>query len=137
MKDYILDTDICSYIMLNSSDTLLKNLELHKDDSIHITSITYAELLYGAFRKDSKKIQNKISHLLNKVKIIDFDERAAIEYAKIRTKLEKDGIPIGGMDILIAACAISNKFVLVTNNLKHFSRIDHLQIQNWFEPDEH
>ena len=135
MKDYILDTDICSYIMLNSSDTLLKNLELHKDDSIHITYITYAELLYGAFRKDSKKIQNKISHLLNKVKIIDFDERAAIEYAKIRTKLEKDGIPIGGMDILIAACAISNKFVLVTNNLKHFSRIDHLQIQNLFEPD--
>jgi tRNA(fMet)-specific endonuclease VapC len=133
MADYILDTDICSYIMLNSSNRLLENLEARKNDDLHIAAVTYAELLFGALRKDSRKIFRKISLVMRKVKILSFDENAAKEYAKIRSTLEKNGTPIGNMDMLIASCAVANNAILVTNNIRHFSRIDDLQVQNWTE----
>ena len=128
---YILDTDICSYIIKGSSSVLLQNLELHAQDDISITAITYAELLFGAEKKQSRKIQNKIEAIASIVSIIAFNQNAAREYAKIRTKLEKTGTPIGNMDILIASCAIAEDAILVTNNERHFSNIKKLQIENW------
>jgi len=133
MNKFLLDTDIYGYIMLNSSETLLHNLEIHKCDKLYISSVTYAELMYGAFRKSSKKIIEKILLILDKVNFINFDQNAAREYAKLRCELEKRGTPLGNMDMLIASCAISNNAILVTNNIKHFSKIDNLKIQNWTE----
>ena len=128
---YILDTDICSYIIKGTSSVLLQNLELHAQDDISITAITYAELLFGAEKKQSRKIQNKIEAIASIVGIIAFNQNAEREYAKIRTELEKAGTPIGNMDILIASCAIAEDAVLVTNNERHFSNIKKLQIENW------
>ncbi len=128
---YILDTDICSYIIKGYSDVLLHNLNKHSDDKISITSITCAELLFGAEKKASAAIKNKVEALIAKVNIVNFDENSAIEYSKIRHDLEKIGTPIGNMDILIAACALSENAILITNNKKHFSKIMNLKIENW------
>lgn len=128
---YILDTDICSYIIRESSPVLLKNLNDHNQDKISITSITYAELLFGAERKGSKRIMDKIEAIASNVSIISFDQNAAIEYSKLRLKLEKNGTPIGNMDMLIASCVLSEEAILVTNNEKHFSNIKGLKIENW------
>lgn len=128
---YILDTDICSYIIRESSSTLLKNLNDHNQDKISITSITYAELLFGAEKKGSKKIMDKIEAIISKVDMVFFDQNAALEYSKIRFELEKNGTSIGNMDMLIASCTLSEEAVLVTNNDKHFSNIKGLKIENW------
>ncbi len=131
---YILDTDICSYIIKGFSDVLLENLNRHSLDKISITSITCAELLFGANKKESEAIKNKVNLFISKVSIINFEENAAIEYAKIRYNLEKQGLPIGNMDILIASCVLSEDATLVTNNEKHFSKIHGLKIENWMSP---
>jgi tRNA(fMet)-specific endonuclease VapC len=128
---YILDTDICSYIIRENSSVLLKNLNDHQQDKISITSITYAELLFGAEKKGSRKIMDKIEAIVSKVGMVSFDQNAALEYSRMRLKLEKGGTPIGNMDMLIASCALSEEAVLVTNNDKHFSNIKGLKIENW------
>lgn len=128
---YILDTDICSYIIRENSSVLLKNLNSHNHDKISITSITYAELLFGAEKKSSTKIADKIEAIASNVNIISFDQNAAIEYSKMRLELEKSGTPIGNMDMLIASCALSEEAILVTNNERHFSKISGLKIENW------
>jgi tRNA(fMet)-specific endonuclease VapC len=128
---YILDTDICSYIIRESSPILLKNLNDHYQDKISITSVTYAELLFGAEKRNSKKIREKIEAIASKVNIISFDQNAAIEYSTMRKKLEQSGTPVGNMDMLIASCVLSEDAVLVTNNEKHFSNINGLKIENW------
>lgn len=130
---YMLDTDICSYLIKGCSEELLLNLNNHSNDAICISSVTYAELLFGAIRINSKKIKNKIDTIVQKVGIVQFDEQAASFYAKIRNILEENGTPIGNMDILIAACALSSGAVLITNNEKHFKHIPSLQIENWIK----
>jgi tRNA(fMet)-specific endonuclease VapC len=87
--------------------------------------------LYGAHRKKSKRIFEKIAVIFNKLIIVPFDRDAAVAYADLRSELESSGTPIGNMDMLIAACAIANKAILVTNNTKHFSKINNLKTQNW------
>jgi tRNA(fMet)-specific endonuclease VapC len=128
---YILDTDICSYLIKGNSPALLDNLEHHYDDKISITAITYTELLFGAEKKGSQKIKDKIEAIASKVNIIAFEENAAIEYSKMRVELEKNGIPTGNMDMLIASCVLAEDAILVTNNTKHFSRIKGLKTENW------
>jgi tRNA(fMet)-specific endonuclease VapC len=128
---YILDTDICSYIIRENSSVLLKNLNIHHKDKISITSITYAELLFGAEKRNSKKIREKVEAITSKVNIISFDQNAAVEYSTMRLNLEQSGTPIGNMDMLIASCVLSEEAVLVTNNEKHFSNIMGLKIENW------
>lgn len=128
---YMLDTDVCSYLIKGCSEELLINLNEHTEDAICVSSITYAELLFGAIRINSKKIENKIDAIIQKIDIVHFDEQAACFYAKIRNNLEKNGTPIGNMDILIAACALSVHAILVTNNEKHFRYVPSLRIENW------
>ncbi len=133
---YMLDTDICSYLIKGCSEELLLNLNKHSNDAICISSITYAELLFGAIRINSKKIKNKIDAIVQKIGIVHFDEQAACFYSKIRNALEKNGTPIGNMDILIAACALSAGAVLITNNEKHFKHVSNLKTENWTKTDK-
>ena len=132
---YMLDTDICSYLIKGCSEELLLNLNKHSNDAICISSVTYAELLFGAIRINSKKIKNKIEAIVQKIGIVYFDEQAASFYAKIRNILEENGTPIGNMDILIAACALSAGAVLITNNEKHFKHVPSLRMENWTKID--
>jgi tRNA(fMet)-specific endonuclease VapC len=128
---YILDTDICSYIIRENPKPAREKFWDHRDDDICITSISYAELLYGGIHKGSAKLLNQIKTFVSHVRIIDFNAAAAETYAEIRQGLEAHGTPLGNMDILIAAITKSTEAVLVTNNQKHFSKIPDLKLENW------
>lgn len=130
MAQYILDTDISSYLIKGDHETVTKKFsELY--DSCAISSITAAELQYGAKKRNNKQLTQKVKAFCDLVEIIPWDEDAAKAYAKLRVELETSGTPIGNMDMLIAASALARKAVLVTNNTEHFSRVKDLKLGNW------
>ena len=130
MAQYILDTDISSYLIRGDHETVTKKFsELY--DSCAISSITAAELQYGARKRNNKQLTQKVKAFCNLVEIIPWDEDAAKAYAKLRVELETSGTPIGNMDMLIAASALARKAVLVTNNTEHFCRVKDLKLGNW------
>jgi len=125
---YMLDTNICSYIIRGyiPKEKLI-------DKNIGISSIVASELLYGAKKKGSKKLMKIVNLFLNSFEIYDFNKQAAEEYSKIRVDLEKQGLIIGAYDLQIAAHAKSLDAILVTNNIKEFSRINGLKLENWVD----
>ena len=134
--DYLLDTNICVYIINKKPATalsaILKRVQWKRRGQIAISTITLAELEYGVVRSRYRD-RNKVALLefLVPFAILDFDQAAAVEYGRIRLLLESKREPIGPMDLLLAAQAKSHDLVLVTNNEKEFARIDGLRIENW------
>lgn len=128
---YILDTNICVYWLkgVNGIDKKLSALDI---ENIFVSSITIAELLYGAY--NSSKIDNnleKVKEFDASINSFELDRQCLEVYAQIKAKLKSEGKIIDDFDILIASTAIVNNCVLVTNNVKHFERIDGLSIENW------
>ncbi len=130
--NYLLDTDICIYIINRKPPAVLKRVQSKQPGQIAISTITLAELEYGIVRSRYPD-RNRIALLefLLPFVILDFDPGASAEYGRIRSSLESKGRPIGPMDLLLAAQATSHDLVLVTNNEKEFARIDGLRIENW------
>ena len=124
------DTDMTS-LLVRKNPSVIKNLIKHEDDEICISVIIYAELCFGLQKKGSEKLYTEVSAILEKLSIIDFDSSQSELYGKIRLKLEKSGTPIGDMDMLIAAAALSAGAILVSHNRKHFSKIDGLKVEDW------
>jgi tRNA(fMet)-specific endonuclease VapC len=132
MKLYMLDTDTCSYIIRERPICVLERFRKLAMEQICISTVTYAELLYGVERSSSKRINRPIiDDFVRHLDVIEWDNAAAEQYGKIRADLEARGQPIGAMDMMIAAHAKSIKAVLVTNNQKHFTRIKGLKVENW------
>ncbi|MGD9159759.1 MAG: type II toxin-antitoxin system VapC family toxin [Desulfobacteraceae bacterium] len=129
---FMLDTDICIYIIKRKPKNVLKYFERLQVGELSISSITFAELMNGA-KKSSKVEHNikKLNELAELLEIKSFDKKAAIVYGDVRSTLEKRGSVIGSNDLLIAAHALSLNHILVTNNEKEFSRIYGLMIENW------
>ena len=129
---YMLDTNICIFAIRNSNDNVLKKFREHLEDELYISSITLAELMYGV-EKNRKPEQNRnaLLQFLTLIDIKEFSEKAAIEYGKIRAFLENQGTPIGPLDTLIAAHAVSENMILVTHNTKEFLRVPELTVENW------
>lgn len=128
---YMLDTNICIFIIKKNENvlSLLKKIDFKE---ICISSITLSELEYGVAKSmHSEKNQKALDAFVYNFSILPFDSNAAHEYGKIRANLEKIGSPIGGMDMLIAAHAKSQKLILVTNNTKEFIRVNGLNIEDW------
>ncbi len=101
-------------------------------DSLFTTRINYTELLYGAY--NSTKIEEnlaKITGLLSAISILEFNEKPSLIFAKNKAVLKRKDIMITDMDLLIASITKAHKFTLITNNQKHFERIDSLMIDNW------
>ncbi|MEA3447470.1 MAG: type II toxin-antitoxin system VapC family toxin [Bacteroidota bacterium] len=130
--EYLLDTNICIYIIKKRPYKVLERFDDLSLGSIGISSITLAELHYGVM-KSSKPTKNQeaLNKFLTPLAVVDFDYFATLEYGKIRADLEKKGTPIGPLDTLIASHARSLNLILVTNNEKEFERISNLQIENW------
>jgi tRNA(fMet)-specific endonuclease VapC len=128
---YMLDTDICSYVIRENPRELASVFISHKEDDICISSITYAELSFGLLNNYSERLDRKIIQFVSLVEIIDWTSSAALKYADIRHHLKKSGTPIGNMDMLIAASAMSIDAELVTKDKKHFSAIPNLRIADW------
>ncbi len=129
---YMLDTNICIYAIKHKPETVIKRFLAHDPDEMCISSITYAELMYGV-EKSQAVDKNRIamSLFLSPITILKFSDRAAEEYGQIRAELERKGTPIGPMDMLIAAHAKAEKLILVTNNVRKFERVQNLKIENW------
>jgi tRNA(fMet)-specific endonuclease VapC len=133
---YLLDTDTCSYIMKRHPLSVLKHLQTLELSEIGISSMTLAELRYGVEHLNSSRFtQQDIDVFITQLNLTVFawDAQASQHYATLRADLERKGLPIGNMDMLIAAHALRLKAILVTNNIRHFSRISGLELENWVE----
>jgi tRNA(fMet)-specific endonuclease VapC len=128
---YMFDTDMISYLIKGSSAALKDRVLKHKPGELTVSALVCAELLYGAKKKGTQAIEKKVTNFLDRIQKVDFDLRAASSYAAVRTELEKTGMPLDTMDLLIAASALATGAVLVTHNVKHFSRIKGLKVEDW------
>jgi len=127
---YMLDTDTVS-LLVKKNTSVIKNLLKHENDEICISTITYAELYFGLEKKGSERLFNDINAILRKLSILDFNSSQSELYGKIRLKLEKSGMPLGDMDMLIAAAALSSGAILVSHNLRHFKKIEGIKVEDW------
>jgi tRNA(fMet)-specific endonuclease VapC len=134
MPRYMLDTDICSYIMKRSNPRVLKRLEKVSVSDVCISVITKSELLHGV-EVSARRQQDEtaLDAFLRHVEVLDFPDQAATHYAKIRATLKTHGAMIGANDLFIAAHACSLGLTLVTNNTREFKRIRNLALalENW------
>jgi tRNA(fMet)-specific endonuclease VapC len=129
---FLLDTNICIYLIKRKPPEVIDRLRTLPLAEIWISSITLAELMYGVAKSSRpEKNQNALNNFLTPMEVAPFNDLAAFFYGEIRAFLEKKGQPIGSMDLLIAAHAKSLKATLVTNNLREFSRIPGLNLENW------
>ena len=129
---YLLDTNICIYILKNSSENAVNCFNDKVSGELGISSIVYGELLYGAFKSDRQaKVIQRLNEFLALVPPYLLPTDAAQYYGKARAFLEKQGKPISSNDLWIAAHAMSLNVILVTNNEKEFNRIPGLKLENW------
>ncbi|MEM7344974.1 MAG: type II toxin-antitoxin system VapC family toxin, partial [Chloroflexota bacterium] len=131
---YLLDTNICIYIIKRKPRAVLQKFDRVSVGDIAVSTITVAELQFGV-EKSQKPDQNQraLEQFLIPLALVDFDTHAAMTYGKIRANLQKQGNPIGSLDMLIAAHALSLGLTVVTNNTKEFSRIPNLDVVNWVD----
>jgi tRNA(fMet)-specific endonuclease VapC len=130
---YIIDTDTLIYFLKNNKKVIEKFSKIN-DENIFTTIINSAELLFGAY--NSLLVEHnlkKFKLFLGSINILPFDEDAAENFARLKAELKRDGNLIDDMDLMIASICIDADYVLVTNNTKHFSRIEDLKIENWSE----
>jgi len=128
---YLLDTNICVYFLNQNAKIVDKIASLHTED-IAISCFNLTELLYGAYNSDYvDKNLERVRFIENTIEVVTFDRKAIENYAVIKSNLKKQGKLIDDFDMLIAAVALSNEMILVTNNEKHFGRIPDLVIENW------
>lgn len=129
---YMLDTDICIYIIKRKPESVLRRLESTPPNQLAMSVITFAELMNGA--KKSQHVEENVARLNALGELLEirpFDQKAAVAYGDLRSDLEKRGEVIGGNDLLIAAQAFSLDWTLVTNNEREFRRIQGLKVENW------
>lgn len=129
---FLLDTNICIYIIKQKPLEVLHKFNTYQVGDIGISSITVAELEFGVQKSQyPAKNQQALTQFLLPLEIVNFDHAAATIYGDIRARLEKQGTPIGSLDTLIAAHALSLQVILITNNIKEFSRVPNLKSENW------
>lgn len=129
---FMLDTNTCIYIIKQKPAKVLKHFKVYSVGEIGISSITLAELRFGVEKSlHVQKNADALDAFILPLEIADFDEKAAKVYGEIRSMLEKAENPIGSMDMLIGAHALSLNATLVTNNIKEFKRIKGLRVINW------
>jgi tRNA(fMet)-specific endonuclease VapC len=131
---YLLDTNICIYLIKQKPPKVLARFQTLALSDIGISSITVAELEYGVYKSQQQGgNRSALMQFLMPLEIVEFDQAAAKIYGLIRSDLESRGLVIGSMDMLIAAHAMSLGVILVSNNLREFSRIANLYLENWAE----
>ena len=127
---YMLDTDSVSYALRGHGKVAAHILE-HQPSELCISAITLAELRFGADKRTSKKLHRLIDTFTDSVTPLPFDADAARHFGRLAADLAGRGTPIGGFDAMIAAHAVAQKVILVTNNAKHFARVTGLRCENW------
>ena len=127
----MLDTDTVSFA-LRDQGQVNDRIREHHPSGLCVSAITVAELHFGADQRKSSAIHAKIDAFLGDLLIVPFDEICARHFGTIGSALAAQGTPIGDKDVLIAATAFAVQATLVTNNVKHFSRVRGLRVENWY-----
>ena len=130
MSLLMLDTDISSYIIKKRPVSLLERFEKHAE-RLCVSVITAAELQFGAEKAGRPSLSSLVQEFLERLAVLDWTQDVVTHYAKIRSFLEKNGKPIGNMNLLIASHAVSEGYTVVTNNVKHFSQVPGLKVEVW------
>ena len=128
--EFMLDTDSVSWALRGQGAVAARVLE-HRPSQLCISSITLAEVRFGAEAKGSRKLHGVIDTFILSVAVLPFDQAAADQFGPVAHALARRGEPIGTFDTLIAAHALSCGLVLVTNNTKHFRRVAGLKTATW------
>jgi tRNA(fMet)-specific endonuclease VapC len=129
---YLLDTNICIYLIRRRPARVRERFERCAVGDIGLSTVTLAELQYGVAKSAfPARNQEALEAFTLPLAIVPFDAAAAVAYGPVRTDLERQGAPIGAMDLLIAAHALSLRVILVTNNTREFARVEGLQVENW------
>ncbi len=130
---YMLDTNTCIYAIKNKPKSVLKKLNENRKHGLCISVMTLAELEHGVAKSNyPKRNTEALAQFLSIITVLPFDDTAAIEYGKICAYLQKKGTPIGTMDMLISAHAKSEHLILVTHNVREFTRVPDLDVEDWF-----
>jgi tRNA(fMet)-specific endonuclease VapC len=131
---YLIDTNICIYIINKRPIDVIRRFKTYEVGEIGISAITVSELQYGVAKSGhSERNQQRLEEFLTPFELVPYDEKAASVYGTIRSQLERRGLTIGPLDMLIAAQAVSRDLVLVTNNTREFERVKKLRLENWAE----
>jgi len=129
---FLLDSNVCIDFLNGRFPLVAERIRENDPDDLALSSIVVAELRYGAQKSQRQRENHKnLDLLFSEVGIIEFDEGAAQAFGIIRTALEIRGTPIGPFDMLIAAHARSRDLILVSDNIREFSRVDGVKLVNW------
>jgi tRNA(fMet)-specific endonuclease VapC len=128
----MLDTNVCIHLIKEQPASVLERFASHPVGEIGMSVITLAELEYGV-TKSSRPTKNReaLEQFISPLEVAPFDRHATAAYGRLRTALEKKGQPIGSMDLLIAAHALSLDVRLITHNVREFGRVPGLRIEDW------
>ena len=127
----LLDTNICITIINAKPAAVLERFKHYRLGEIGLCSVVAAELAFGVAKSGSVRNRQALEMFLAPLTILPFDASAAWIYGELRSDLERRGTPIGSMDTMIAAHALSQQAVLITNNTREFSKVPGLQLDNW------
>ncbi len=128
---WMLDTNALSDLLRHPGGPVVQRLAAEEPDALCTSIVVACELRFGARRKGSPALTQRVEQLLATILVLPFDEPADQHYADIRTALERAGTPIGSNDLFIAAHARSRGLTLVTHNLREFERVPGLKTVNW------
>ncbi|MGL6140491.1 MAG: type II toxin-antitoxin system VapC family toxin [Planktothrix sp.] len=132
---YLLDTNIISELIKNPRGVIFYKIQEIGEDQVCTSIIVACESKFGAQKKNSQKLIEKLETILDSIEILPLTHPVEQYYAEIRTYLEQQGTPIGSNDLLIAAHALTLNLTVVTNNVREFSRVPNLKVENWLNPD--
>jgi tRNA(fMet)-specific endonuclease VapC len=128
---YLLDTNICIYIINEQPAQVLQRLIQAGRDSLAISTVTVAELAFGAAKSARSETRAKLENFLSKFPILNWDNDAAWVYGNVRKNLEAKGQRIGERDLMLACHALALDVTMVTNNTREFERVEGLKLENW------
>lgn len=131
---YLLDTNICIYIINNKPPHVFEHFRKYQLNQIAISSISTAELAFGVEKSGSWRNRQALEKFLAPLDVMPFSQQSIWYYAQLRHQLQQQGKPIGSLDMLISAHALSLDATLVTNNTQEFERIIGLKLANWVNP---
>lgn len=131
MTAYLLDTNILSNAMRSPDGPLMARMTQVDRQAFYTTIVVAAELRFGAANKGSDRLRQEVEGVLSRISIKPIEAPLDQVYAKLRADLESKGTPIGDTDLWIAAQALHDDSVLVTDNVKEFGRVPKLRIENW------
>ena len=130
---YLLDTNILSDLVKHPTGKIFSKIQSIGEEKVCTSVIVACELRFGAEKNNSSRLKERIALILDNINVLSLEPSIDNYYAEVRTYLERQGTPIGGNDLIIAVHAQASDLILVTANVREFSRVPNLEIENWLD----